>query len=214
MLRNIPVLLEKVLHMPPIQRGLLLILTGPVGAGKSSTAAALTAHLRAQAIAAASIDLDLIYCMARQRDGFGDEAVWPLARRGAAALAGVFFRADVQVVVLEGACFSADERSELMDGLDSDVDLVAVTLQVSFEAALRRVQADPDPGRVASRIPATLRALHQQFLAAMPYLAQTSMLVEADQLPLQEVVERIAAVVMMDAASRPQAGAAMPRSES
>jgi hypothetical protein len=36
----------------------------------------------------------------------------------------------------------------------------------------------------------------------MPYLAQTSLLVDADQLPIQQVVERIAALVM-DAASQP-----------
>jgi shikimate kinase len=178
------------------QERVLVVLTGPVGSGKSSTASAVATQLRALGLPTANIDLDLVYCMARQRDGFGEEDVWKVARRGAAALADVFFRSDVRAVVVEGGFFTQVERNDLIDALSTDVRVVAVTLQVSFDCALRRVQADSDPGRVASRNPVILRWLHDQYVAAIPYLSQCSTVVDANEVLIQDVVDRITELVI------------------
>jgi shikimate kinase len=180
----------------PLDEHILVVLTGPVGAGKSTTAAALAAHLRGLGLRTAHIDLDLIYCMARQRDGFGDEDIWKLARCGAAALADAFFRADARAVVVEGGFFTLGERDELVDCLSTDARVVAVTLQASFDCVARRVQADPDPGRVASRNPAILRKLHSEYVSARPYLTKNSAVVDTDDLSIGDVVDQIARFVV------------------
>lgn len=177
---------------------LLVVLTGPVGGGKTTTALALATRFRALGLPAATIDLDELYLMARQRDGFDDELVWGVARRGAAALADVFFSTGVSAVVVEGGFFTHDERSGLVDCLATRARLVAVTLQVSFDQALERVQADPDPGRVVSRDPAVLRWLHNQYVEALPYLTATSLMVDAGSVPADEVADRIAESVLAD----------------
>ena len=50
----------------------LIIITGPVGAGKSTTSLALAQSLRRPDLAVAVIDLDQIYYFVRQQDGYGE----------------------------------------------------------------------------------------------------------------------------------------------
>ncbi len=170
----------------------LIILTGPVGGGKSTTTFAIAERLRSHGVGTASIDLDQIYCMARQRDGFSDEEVWNVARRGAAALSDVFFSTVADVVIVEGGFYSADEIGALANYIAADVRLTVFTLRVSFDCALERVAADPDPARVASRNPEILRWLHDQFVAALPYLNMHSTVVEANLESIDSVAAQIA----------------------
>ena len=119
---------------------LLVVLTGPVGGGKSTVALALATRLRASGHPTAVIDLDLVYCMARQRDGFADEDTWRTARRGAAVLADAFFDSGAGVVVVEGGFFTREECEGLADHLTSNARMSVVTLNVSFDQALHRAQ--------------------------------------------------------------------------
>jgi thymidylate kinase len=173
----------------------LIVLTGPVGAGKSTTALAIAERLRSQGVGTASIDLDQIYCMARQRTGFDDEEVWKVARHGAAALSDVFFSTVADVVIVEGGFYNADEISALADHVATNVRLDVFTLRVSFERALERVAADPDPGRVASRNPEVLKWLHDQFVTALPYLNLHSTVIEADLESIDDVAAQIAELI-------------------
>jgi shikimate kinase len=174
----------------------LVLLTGPVGAGKSTTAIAVTKELHAQGIGAAYIDLDQLYCMARQRDGFGDEAIWHVARRGAGELSDLFFATVADVVVADGEFFSQRERSQLLEAMQTDARVVAVTLKVNFDNVLARVSNDPDPGRVASRIPAILRRLHAAYESAMPFLDVHSRCIETDGARFDEVVGKVVALLL------------------
>lgn len=184
----------------------LVLLAGPVGAGKSSTAVVLAAHLRAGGRPAAVIDLDVVYGMARQREGFDDEQIWTLARRSAAALAEQFFDGGIAVTVIEGGFYTPTERNDVLDALRAEVRVIPVTLHVSFNGVLRRVQADPDPGRVASRNPTVLRWLHDQYERALPYLRANSAVVDADTASMAEVVAHLAPLcdaVSSETLSRP-----------
>ena len=69
-----------------------------------------------------------------------------MARRGAAALADVFFASKTDVVIVEGSFFIADEYSELSEPLVSEVEERFVTLVVSFEEVWRRVRGDSTRG--------------------------------------------------------------------
>ena len=98
---------------------LLVIITGPVGGGKSTVALALADHFRATGQMTAVIDLDRVYIMARQIDGYGEASIWAVARRGAAALADSFYADGIQVVIVEGEFFTRDELETLYDALST-----------------------------------------------------------------------------------------------
>jgi len=87
---------------------LLIVITGPVGGGKSSTAVALASELRRSQAEVAVIDLDLVYGFVRQT-GFGDEVAWNRARVGAAALTNAMFSSGMSVVIVEGEFFTPQE---------------------------------------------------------------------------------------------------------
>jgi len=54
-----------------------------------------------------------------------------------------------------------------------------VTLDVSWEACLARVAADPSQERQASRDPAFLRQMHDGYLAALPWLRSAGAVLDA-----------------------------------
>ena len=171
---------------------LLVVLTGAVGAGKSTTAFALASHLRGLGRTAAVVDLDEVYCMVRQHEGFDESAGWAAARRGAAALADSFFASGLKVVVVEGDFYAPDDWRQLRDNLGSKVEEKFFTLVVSYKGALRRVRGDSK--RQASRDPKFLKRLHEDFVRALPYLESASVLVPADDQTPEEL-----AALMVDA---------------
>lgn len=172
---------------------LLVVITGPVGGGKSAVALALADHFR-ESGRAAVIDLDLVYCMVRQVEGYGELDVWTTARRGAAALADTFFADGIDVVIVEGEFFTQAELDVFRNSLATPVEHRFVSLVVSFEQALRRVSGDPSRG--ASRDPEFLKRLHAQFVAALPFLRASSRIVEADRQTPGEIAACIAAKML------------------
>ena len=82
------------------------------------------------------------------------------------------------------------------DHVATDVRVDVITLLVSFDRTLERVVADVDPGRVASRNPEILKWLHNQFVAALPYLKANSTVVEADLESIDGVAVQIAELVL------------------
>ena len=168
---------------------LMMLLTGPVGAGKSTVALAIADRFREIGSSAAVIDLDLVYRMARQRDGFDEIDVWRMARRGAAAIADVFFTSGLEAVVVEGGIFSQEAHDDLREHLSSAVQGMFITLDVSYEETLSRTQEDPSPGRVTTRDPKTLQRLYGEFEAALPFLRESSLVVGAGRRTPSELAE-------------------------
>jgi shikimate kinase len=168
---------------------MLIVITGPVGGGKSTVALAVADRLRQTGRTAAVIDLDLVYCMARQVDGYGELDMWAAARHGAAALADAFFADGMCAVIVEGEFFSHDELDALRGRLATAARCRFVTLVVSYETALRHVAGDPSRGM--SRDPEFLRRLHAQFEKALPFLEEASLLIQADRPTPSELAETI-----------------------
>jgi shikimate kinase len=171
----------------PLQQ--LIVITGPVGAGKSTTALALADALRRPDLAVAVIDMDQLYGFVRQQDGYGDALAWMRARQGAAALANTWLGSGVPVVIVEGEFFNAQELSSMYDALQSEIVRSFFTLRLSYQRALERVQGDPSRG--ASKNPAFLRLLHDGFHQALPFLEAASTVIETDELRQNEVVTRL-----------------------
>jgi shikimate kinase len=172
---------------------LLIILTGPVGAGKSTTSLALAQALRNANTTVAVIDLDQMYDFVRQQDGYGDLTAWAWARRGAAALAHALFEADMSVVIVEGEFFTSEQLHTLLAPLPSDVVHHFFTLRLSYERALERVQHDPSRG--VSKNPTFLRLVHNDFIQALPFLQTASIVIDADTRTLDELVIHLIAML-------------------
>jgi shikimate kinase len=183
-----------------LTKQMLVVITGPVGGGKSTVALALADRFRESGRTAAVIDLDLVYCMARQVEGFAEPNAWTTARRGAAALADAFFAEGMEVVIVEGEFFNQGELDALRNNLATAVECRFVTLVVSFEQSLARVSGDSSRG--ASRDPQFLKRLHSQFVEALPFLRASSLLVEADRQTPREIAQLIRDTVLQNAPQR------------
>ncbi|HEU5102206.1 MAG TPA: zeta toxin family protein [Roseiflexaceae bacterium] len=172
---------------------LLIIITGPVGAGKSTTSLALARSLRRPDFDVAAIDLDQMYGFVRQQDGYGEPSAWARARAGAAALANALFDTGISVVIVEGEFFNAEELGTLKSPTHAGVALCFFTLRLSYERALERVQGDPSRG--ASKDPSFLKGLHTHFAQALPFLEAESVVIDTDDLTQDEVVARLVHVI-------------------
>ncbi len=171
---------------------LLIIITGPVGAGKSTAALGLAQALRpGQQVAV--VDLDLVYGFARQQDGYGEPLAWQRARTGAAALARAWFDAGMDAVIVEGEFFNQTELDAVAAPFPAQVSRCFYTLRLSYTTALARVQGDPTRG--ASKDPVFLRSLHTHFVQALPFLETASAVVDTDEIAADEVVARLLALV-------------------
>ena len=162
----------------------LVVLTGPIAAGKSAVGVGVARRVRG-----AVIDLDRVYEML-SGDPKADEAVWSRARRLAGATASALFDEGLEVVVVEGEIWTAAQRAELLARVPPAARIHWFTLTVAFPEALRRAQADPTRGR--SRDPAFLRAQLDAFERALPWLRQASEVLATDALAEPELVERVA----------------------
>jgi shikimate kinase len=171
---------------------LLIIITGPVGAGKSTIGLGLARSLRRPDFAVAVIDLDQMYGFVRQQEGYDDPAAWARARHGAAALANCLFTTGMSAVIVEGEFFTAQELG-MVAAVEAKVTRCFFTLKLSYEPALKRVQGDPSRG--ASKDPAFLKWLHESFAQALPFLEAESVVVDTDELTQDQVVARLAAQI-------------------
>jgi shikimate kinase len=172
---------------------LLIIITGPVGAGKSTIGLVLARSLQRPDFAVAVIDLDQMYGFVRQQEGYDDPVAWARARHGAAALASCLFTTRMSAVIVEGEFFTAQELGAVTTAVEANVMCCFFTLKVSYERALERVQGDPSRG--ASKDPVFLKWLHKNFAQALPFLEAKSVVVNTDELTQDQVVARLAALI-------------------
>jgi len=176
-----------------VTRQTLILLTGPVGGGKTTTSVALAEHLRGSGRPTAVIDLDVLYPMAQQTDPrYADLETWKIVYRSAAALAEAFFASVMEIVVVEGGFFTRDERAWVSDHLTSNPRITSMALNVSWEETCRRVDADPSADRVATRRPRVLRRHHDRFTEALPFLREAGTVIDADHKTAQEIARVLA----------------------
>jgi adenylylsulfate kinase-like enzyme len=174
---------------------LVIVITGPIGSGKSTVARELARQLERAGVPVAIIDLDEVHDTLARDGPETDGATWALARREAATLAKTFLADGRAVVIAEGSFNAPGDRAEFAQYLDADVDPVYVTLRVSFEEALRRAQGDPTRG--ASRDPAFLGRYFAGFSQAPPTPA-TDLVIETERMSASAAAVAIARLVSPD----------------
>ncbi|MFE7507469.1 AAA family ATPase [Promicromonospora sp. NPDC057488] len=143
-------------------RSRLVMISGPIAAGKSTLAGELVQMLRREGSSVALTDLDTVAEMA-----LPTLPSWDQAHGIHAQLVGAWLRTGVDVVVDEGTS-TADEVQQVLDQVPEGVEVVHVVLTADFDASLVRAQADP--GRGISKDPAFLRAAHEEYARHLPNL--------------------------------------------
>ena len=168
----------------------LVVISGPIASGKSTTAHELANRARAEGRSAAVVDLDRVYMMLDDASPMSSDGVSRQARRAAAALVNQFTADGIELVVVEGDFWTAATREQLLERIATDMTPTFVTLTVSEAEALRRVNLDSD--RRASRNPLVLHACHVDF-ASTARIA-TDLRLDTTAMTLDEVAMRIAAL--------------------
>jgi thymidylate kinase len=138
----------------------LVVITGPIGAGKSTVARGLADGLRRAGHSAAVADLDDVFFMQRVADDDLD-AAWARARRVHATLVAASLDEGIDVVVAHSSFLTDESRAPLRAAVAPNLPTTSVRLLVPFEVALERVTGDPERG--LSKDPDFLRATHERF---------------------------------------------------
>jgi tRNA uridine 5-carbamoylmethylation protein Kti12 len=137
---------------------LLVLISGEIASGKTSTANRLAAMARQRDIPAASIDMDMMIEMAAGDDWARIE---PEQRHFAvhttARLVETLLQSGLDMIFVAGSTLSPYEWDTLLAGLDSKPHHLFVLLRVSLDEAIRR--AKDDPWRTTTRNPEVLRRL-------------------------------------------------------
>ena len=163
----------------------LLMITGPIAAGKSTLAAEVTRLLRETGRSVALTDLDTVAEMA-----LPTLPSWDQAHAIHAQLVGAWYATDVDVVVDEGT--STPEEVQLVrDRLPAGTTIFPVVLTADYAASLARAQGDP--GRGLSKEPEFLRRDHDAYAQHLPDLPGSWRLHVEGRTPTelaQEVLDR------------------------
>ncbi len=165
----------------------LLMITGPIAAGKSTLAAEVCRQLRARGLSVALTDLDTVAEMA-----LPTLPSWDHAHAVHAQLVGAWFATGVDVVVDEGTS-SPTEVAEVLERLPPGADVVHVVLTADFDASLARAQGEPSRG--VSKERDFLRGDHDAYARHLPDLPGRRLHVEG-RTPAdlaREVVDRFVA---------------------
>ena len=140
----------------------LLMITGPIAAGKSTLAAEVCRLLRASGRSVALTDLDTVAEMA-----LPTLPSWDQAHAIHAQLVGAWCATDIDVVVDEGTS-TPEEVRQVRDRLPAGIPIFHVVLIADYDASLTRALGDP--GRGLSKDPDFLRADHDAYARHLPDL--------------------------------------------
>jgi energy-coupling factor transporter ATP-binding protein EcfA2 len=140
----------------------LLMITGPIAAGKSTLAAEVARLLRETGRSVALTDLDTVAEMA-----LPTLPSWDQAHAIHAQLVGAWCATDVDVVVDEGTS-TPEEVQQVRDRLPAGSTIFPVVLTADYDASLARARGDE--GRGLSKEPAFLRADHDAYAQHLPNL--------------------------------------------
>jgi adenylylsulfate kinase-like enzyme len=161
----------------------LVVITGPIAAGKSTVASLIADALAALGRSAVLVDVDDVAAMVAG-PGAAAAGLWFAAHQAHGALVGKWMQTAVDVVIAVGPIYARREQAALLEPLPEASAVHWVVIDASVDVTLARAQADP--GRGLSRQPEFHRAAHQRFRQLLPKIpaAQTfdSERMSADQI--------------------------------
>ena len=180
--------------MESIASPLLLVITGPIGAGKSSVAELLGRRLARGGASVAIVDLDDIAFM--QRGRLDLDEFWRRAGVVHGAIVAGWFEQGVDVVIAHGPFFESDSYDDLFAAAPGDGAVRHLLLDVSFDQAFERVSADPERRPDAlSRNADFLRSTHDAFRERVPDLPRVDATIETTGRSVSEVIDAVLAAL-------------------
>jgi chloramphenicol 3-O-phosphotransferase len=145
----------------------LVILTGPIAAGKNTAAAALARLLTARGRTVVVADLDDVAAMVGP-PGAARTGLWFAAHEAHGAMVGQWMRSQVDCVIAVGPVYAAEEQAALTRTLPEGAAVLWVVVEAAVSVTLARAQADP--GRGLSRDPGFHHAAHRRFQELRPLI--------------------------------------------
>lgn len=145
----------------------LVIITGPIAAGKNTVADTLAGRLTGRGRTVVVADVDDVAEMVGA-PGAAAARLWFAAHQAHGAMVGQWMRSKVEYVVVVGPIYSAAERAALTDHLPDGTAALWVLIHAPVAVTLARVEEDPARG--LSRDPAFHRRAHQRFRELMPQI--------------------------------------------
>jgi thymidylate kinase len=175
---------------PPMP--VLIVVAGPIGAGKSTVANLLCQRLAERRLATAAVDLDEVAFMQRAVVDDSHE-FWRRAAVATAALVRAWFDVGTDVVVAHGPFFESCGYDSLLNVQSDEVVVRHVLLRVSVEVALERVRDDPERG--LSRDAKFLKATHIRFREIQNSLPEPDFQFDTTTESAEDITQHVAAAV-------------------
>lgn len=177
----------------------LVLIAGPIAAGKSAVSRRLAEDLRREGRQIALVELDALADMARPT--LPD---WADAHRIFALVTGQWLRAGLDTVIAESVS-SRQELDQVLLDVPAGTPVLTVVVECPADIALERALADPTRG--ISRDPEFLREAHAQW-ARESEMISADVELETGATSLEESVSRIHAAlseILAEASTRPRA---------
>jgi thymidylate kinase len=143
----------------------LVVITGPIAAGKNTVAALIADAVAALGRSAVLVDVDDVAAMVAG-PGAATSGLWFAAHQAHGALVGTWMRTAVDVVIAVGPIYTRREQAALLQPLPEASAAHWVVIDAPVDVTLARAQAEPGRGR--SREPEFHRAAHQRFRRLLP----------------------------------------------
>lgn len=166
----------------------LVIITGPIAAGKNTVADKLTERLTGQGHTVVIADVDDIAAMVGP-PGAGRAGLWFAAHEAHGALVGQWMRTRLDYVVVVGPFHTAEEQAALTRWLPEDADMLWVVIDCSVAVTFARAQADPTRG--LSRESGFHHRAHQRFRGLLPGIP-ADLTFNSEELGAEQIAAEIA----------------------
>jgi adenylylsulfate kinase-like enzyme len=169
----------------------LVILTGPIAAGKNTVADKLAQHLTGCGKTVVVADVDDVAAMVAA-PGATEAGLWFAAHEAHGALVGQWMRSSVEYVVVVGPIYTAEEQAALTRTLPDNAAVLWVVIDATMSVTLARAQADP--GRGLSRDPEFHHAAHRRFRELLPAIPADHAF-NSEDLDAEQIAAAIAAAM-------------------
>jgi len=150
----------------------LLVITGPIAAGKNTVALRIAEGLTALGRSAVLVDVDDLAAMVAG-PGAAAAGLWFSAHQAHGALVGAWMETAVDVVIAVGPIYTPREQAALLEPLPQASAAHWVVIDAPVAVTLARAQTDP--GRGLSRDAEFHDQAHRRFRRLLPQIpaAQT-----------------------------------------
>jgi len=101
----------------------------------------------------------------------------------------------MSTVIVEGEFFTTEELNALLASIPASVSRRVITLQGSYAQMWTRVQGDPSRGMSTNL--SFLQAMAVKFEEALPFLRQSSTIIDANTSTLDDVARQLVGIVAL-----------------